>query len=124
MSTVVVVTRYKNGPQLGTGGLARAYGTAARECLRLAEKVPYRLFGEVEVTCSVGDIGVVYQTVDSLRKREPETVQKISESFESSGDAVLRLSIPLDLEEELVTSLRNLGKGRIKIVNSSDAAII
>jgi uncharacterized YigZ family protein len=40
---VVVVTRYFGGTKLGTGGLVRAYGDAAREVLKvlpLAEKVP------------------------------------------------------------------------------------
>ncbi len=35
---VVVVTRYFGGIKLGTGGLVRAYGSAASECLRQAPK--------------------------------------------------------------------------------------
>ncbi len=35
---MVVVTRYFGGIKLGAGGLARAYGGAAAECLRLAAK--------------------------------------------------------------------------------------
>lgn len=34
--------RHYGGTKLGTGGLARAYGGAARECLRLAEKVMFQ----------------------------------------------------------------------------------
>jgi hypothetical protein len=88
--------------------------------LRQAERVPFRQVGDFKITCIAGDIGIVYQAVDALRKREPERVQKISEDFESSGDAVLKLSIPLELEEELKTLLRNLGKGRIEVVNITD----
>ena len=34
--------RHFGGTKLGTGGLARAYGGAARECLRSAEKVVFQ----------------------------------------------------------------------------------
>lgn len=34
--------RHFGGTKLGTGGLARAYGSAARECLRSAEKVVFQ----------------------------------------------------------------------------------
>ena len=37
---VVVVTRWYGGIKLGAGGLARAYGGCAAECLRLADRVP------------------------------------------------------------------------------------
>lgn len=36
---VAVVTRYFGGIKLGTGGLARAYGGAVRECLKSADTV-------------------------------------------------------------------------------------
>lgn len=34
--------RHFGGTKLGTGGLARAYGGAARECLQLAEKETFQ----------------------------------------------------------------------------------
>ena len=37
---IVVVTRWYGGIKLGVGGLARAYGGCAAECLRLAARVP------------------------------------------------------------------------------------
>ncbi|GBQ64065.1 hypothetical protein AA103196_0773 [Ameyamaea chiangmaiensis NBRC 103196] len=36
----VVVTRWFGGTKLGAGGLVRAYGGTAAECLRRAEKIP------------------------------------------------------------------------------------
>ena len=43
---VVLVIRWYGGIQLGTGGLARAYGGGANKCLQNAEKLP--LFRRVE----------------------------------------------------------------------------
>ena len=37
-AVIVIVTRWYGGINLGTGGLVRAYGGAAAECLRLAER--------------------------------------------------------------------------------------
>src|SRR5690606_35762264 len=37
---VVVVTRWYGGIKLGAGGLVRAYGGTAAECLRLAQRNP------------------------------------------------------------------------------------
>lgn len=45
---MVVVTRYYGGIKLGTGGLCRAYGGAARLCLQAADRcvaraLPYKM---------------------------------------------------------------------------------
>ena len=41
--------RYFGGTKLGTGGLVRAYGQAARDCLRSAEKITHHR----QVACSM-----------------------------------------------------------------------
>ena len=41
--------RHYGGTKLGTGGLARAYGGAARECLQLAEKEVYKCLTAVQM---------------------------------------------------------------------------
>lgn len=63
----VVVTRYFGGTLLGTGGLVRAYGKAAKlgidkakitekiYCHRLELKTPYDLFGKVRYLIESGD---------------------------------------------------------------------
>ena len=42
MDCAVLVTRYKasTAPKLGAGGLIRAYGQAARDCLKTAAAAP------------------------------------------------------------------------------------
>ena len=41
--------RHFGGTKLGTGGLARAYGGAAKECLQLAEKTTFHRQANVHV---------------------------------------------------------------------------
>lgn len=59
---VVLVIRWFGGTKLGTGGLIRAYGGAAAECLRQADKTPLR--DECRVRCRCP-----YAQVDLLQAR-------------------------------------------------------
>jgi putative IMPACT (imprinted ancient) family translation regulator len=63
----VLVTRHFGGIKLGTGGLARAYGGAAREALRLSERG--QLIGAVtrlRVTVPVSCVGALYQCLQDI----------------------------------------------------------
>ncbi len=53
---VVLVIRWFGGIKLGTGGLARAYGGTAAECLRLADKVILREERQVRCSCPYPDM--------------------------------------------------------------------
>lgn len=48
---LVVVTRWYGGIKLGAGGLVRAYGGAAAECLRTAARQPLVHWQQGEVAC-------------------------------------------------------------------------
>ncbi|WP_323012638.1 YigZ family protein [Castellaniella sp.] len=52
----VLVIRWYGGIKLGTGGLARAYGGSAAECLRLADKQLLREESLVRCTCPYADM--------------------------------------------------------------------
>ena len=52
----VLVIRWFGGIKLGTGGLARAYGGTAAECLRLAERVELREESRVVCSCPYADM--------------------------------------------------------------------
>lgn len=83
---IVVVTRYFGGIKLGTGGLARAYSTAATECLHLAHKIEVRAIrsGVAAVLESDQNFSPAsFQIVD-------EVVVDISVPFSMTGD-VFRL---------------------------------
>jgi len=53
---VVLVIRWFGGIKLGTGGLARAYGGMAAECLRLADRVELREKCQVLCDCPYADM--------------------------------------------------------------------
>lgn len=53
-NVVVVVTRYFGGTLLGTGGLIRAYGETARQCLQNAEIIEKILYSVVKVGVDYG----------------------------------------------------------------------
>lgn len=55
--TVIVVTRYFGGTLLGTGGLVRAYTSAAIGAIEQAEIVKYDIYTEAEITMNYSDYG-------------------------------------------------------------------
>ncbi|HET6784302.1 MAG TPA: YigZ family protein, partial [Pseudoxanthomonas sp.] len=57
---MVVVTRWYGGIKLGAGGLVRAYGGAAAECLRTAERRLLVEMRELRFGCAFGDLGSVH----------------------------------------------------------------
>ncbi len=57
--TLVVVTRYFGGTELGMGGLARAYGEAADRALDAAPARAVPIVARLEVRCGFDDLGAV-----------------------------------------------------------------
>lgn len=104
----VVVTRWFGGIKLGVGGLVRAYGGCAAECLRLAEK---RIIVErvpIRVRCDFAVAATLY-----AKLREFEAVRQ-DESASAEG-VELHLELPGEQVDALSRFLRDLSRGRATV---------
>ena len=103
----VVVTRWYGGIKLGAGGLVRAYGGTAAECLRLAERRPLMAMAALELACAFEDLGVVHAALAA------HAAEKTGERFEADG-AHLSLSLPATRVEALQLRLRDATRDRVR----------
>ena len=102
---VVVVTRWFGGIKLGAGGLMRAYGGCAAECLRGAAKIALVERARVEFTVEFAELAL-------LRARLPALEATIDHEAFSSAGATLRASLPKSQLGELQRLLADLSRGR------------
>ena len=103
----VVVTRWYGGIKLGAGGLVRAYGGTAAECLRLAERRPLVAMAALELACAFEDLGAVHVALAA------HAAEKTGERFEADG-AHLSLSLPAARVEALQARLRDATRDRVR----------
>ena len=104
---VAVVTRWYGGIKLGAGGLVRAYGGAAAECLRVAQRRPLLLLGEVRLSCHFDDLGSVHAALHA------HAAHKLAEHFHETG-ANLHLQLPATQVEALKIQLRDATRNRVR----------
>ncbi len=104
---LVVVTRWFGGIKLGAGGLVRAYGGAAAECLRRAEKRPLIVFAELEFACPFGNLGDAHAALNVTG------ASKIDERFDADG-IHLRVRLPANRVDDLKTRLRDATRDRVR----------
>lgn len=105
---VVVVTRWFGGIKLGAGGLVRAYGGTASECLRLAAREPIIAYREATIAFPFEDTGAVHAALAS------HDAEKLEESFSADGTR-LRIRIPSDAIETLSIQLRDATRDRASL---------
>jgi len=106
--TVVVVARWFGGIKLGAGGLVRAYGGTAAECLRLAQRVELHPLLEVRVAVPFDLLGVLYPIL------EQHGVERSAESYSAEGLS-LELRVREDRAAALEDALRDATRGRAQI---------
>ncbi|MEX1827641.1 YigZ family protein [Luteibacter sp. CQ10] len=103
----VVVTRWYGGIKLGAGGLARAYGGSAAECLRLAPRTPIVAMGRLGMHCDFAELALVSARVRELGGE----IER--ETFVADGADVV-VSAPLDRIEAIEGRVVDITRGRIQ----------
>ena len=114
---LVVVTRYFGGIKLGAGGLVRAYGGAASECLRAAPKKELKPLLHVKVTVPFDAVGALYTLMERLGAR------KDSETYTQDG-VTLSLTVEKGQRESLVSGVADAtrGQGEVEVVAEETAS--
>ena len=103
-----VVTRYFGGILLGTGGLVRAYSTAAKMALENAGISRMARWKNIELGCSYSQFERV--------KRLLEEHEAVIESTDFGADIVFSALIREDMEEAFGKALTELSAGKIEFL--------
>jgi uncharacterized YigZ family protein len=106
---MVVVTRWYGGIKLGAGGLVRAYGGAASECLRMAARLPLVEMATLALHAAFDDIGAVHAALGL------HGAERLAETFLADGVRV-QLSLPADRVDALKARLRDATRDRVRII--------
>lgn len=129
-NVAVLVSRWRSGPKLGPGGLSRAYGAAARDCLRGAVErgclVTLEESRAVEVVVPVDAVGAAYSALLSACGGDGS----IREEYGSgggggalaSGLVRLRATIPASAVSAVSAAVAgaSAGKGTVSVVVEED----
>jgi uncharacterized YigZ family protein len=108
-AVLVVVTRWFGGTKLGTGGLVRAYGEAARLALGAASRREVWRLATLELEISFDQLGAV----ESLLARQGATVHAIVREF-GEGPR-FRVEVRRSRAERLRAELVDATRGRIRV---------
>jgi uncharacterized YigZ family protein len=100
----VLVTRWFGGIKLGAGGLVRAYGGTAAECLRRAERSELIEQRELAFRIGFASIGSVHALIDQFG------AAKLAETFDGEG-ARLRIAIATSACADFSSALRDATRG-------------
>ncbi len=101
---IVLVSRWFGGIKLGAGGLARAYGGSAAECLRRAARRPLVTMTEAELHVPFTLLGALHQLLVTFE------AEKLDQHFDAAG-VCWRLRLPTVQFESLAAAVRDASRG-------------
>jgi uncharacterized YigZ family protein len=105
---MVVVTRWYGGINLGVGGLIRAYGGTAAECLRIGPRIPIVELARLSLRCDFGDLTLVKVRLADFGA----TID--SEQFDIAG-VNLAVHLPEGQAEAAMARIADISRGRIAV---------
>ncbi|MFN3267000.1 MAG: IMPACT family protein [Deinococcales bacterium] len=109
---VVAVVRYYGGVNLGAGGLVRAYGGTAAECLRTAPKLEVHPRCKIEITVPFEMSSVLHRLLEKF------DLEMRQDQYTAQGLQVSAALLESDLST-LQTELSNATRGQGKLYNTS-----
>lgn len=101
---VVVVARWFGGIKLGAGGLMRAYGGSAAECLRLAERIEIIVTCRLRIECDFAAAAALHDQFANF------SACKLDETFHGDG-ASLVITLPRSRRDAFEAAIRDLTRG-------------
>ncbi|ATD67840.1 IMPACT family protein [Luteimonas chenhongjianii] len=104
----VVVVRWYGGIKLGAGGLVRAYGGCAAECLRTAPRLRLVELATLQLHAPFDALGSVHAALPGAH------AVKLEERFDADG-VTLQLQLPADRVDDLRIRLRDATRNRVRI---------
>ncbi|KAK7317657.1 hypothetical protein RJT34_02077 [Clitoria ternatea] len=90
---MVVVIRHFGGIKLGTGGLVRAYGGVASECLRNAPTCLVKTKVPMGVEVPFDLLGVVYHQLQSFH------IEDIKQDYDTGKDGISMVTFRVDFDQ-------------------------
>ncbi|MFC5526218.1 IMPACT family protein [Rhodanobacter ginsengisoli] len=102
---VVVVTRWYGGIKLGAGGLVRAYGGTAAECLRQADRVPIVAMARLGLHCEFAELAL-------LKARLKELQAEVEQEDFAADGVELQLRLPDHRVDEVHALIADISRGR------------
>ena len=99
LNTVIIITRYFGGTELGIGGLIRAYGDTARKAINEAGIEKLNEFYIIEVKTTFDKIGIVLGQLESFKADIKNT------EYYNQGAAV-KATIPIGIKDRLKNILQ------------------
>ena len=109
----VVVTRWYGGIKLGAGGLVRAYGGCAAECLRTAPRRELIEYVERRLCYPFEHTGAVHAALAQ------HGADKLAEEFGADGVGLV-LKLPAGAAEALQVQLRDATRGEVRVDDAPD----
>lgn len=106
-NVIVLVNRWYGGIKLGTGGLVRAYGGCAGQCLVLAEKIELIEKKEIRFACLFNEWAIIQY---ELMQQQIE----YQEQYNEKG-VIIEARVQVHQIEPLRLKLQDVSRGREKL---------